>query len=231
LIGRGTREPDPVDKNILVRAISGSDNAVRGTCTISGGMRRWQRRLQIQAKRTGCWRMPLGATSRSGVDASDVIQEAFHDAWRRLPEYLRQRPAPFFMWLRYLTGQKVLELHRHHLGAKRRDAGRELPVYGTAMPETCSAVLAADMVDRGPRPSEIALREERKALLEEALNALEPLDREVLGLRHFEQLSNRETAEALGLGTSAASKRYLRALQRLKEILAGMPGRLGESCP
>jgi RNA polymerase sigma-70 factor (ECF subfamily) len=162
------------------------------------------------------------------IDASDVIQDAYQEAWSRLPEYLRQRPAPFFLWLRYLTGQKLLELHRRHLGTHMRDAGREVSLYRGTLPETSSAALAAQLLGREPRPSEAAVRAEMKVRLQEALNTLDPLDREVLALRHFEHLSNAETAEVLGLATSAASKRYLRALKRLKDILASMPGGLGE---
>src|SRR5947199_8458792 len=77
------------------------------------------------------------------IDASDVIQDAYQEAWTRLPEYLRQRPATFFMWLRYLTGQKLLELHRHHLGTHMRDAAREVSLYRGTMPEPSSAALAA----------------------------------------------------------------------------------------
>src|SRR5205807_7054554 len=130
-----------------------------------------------------------------------------------------------------LTGQKLLELHRHHLGTHMRDASREVSLYRGAVPETSSAALADQLLGRDPRPSEAAVRAEMKLRLEEALNTLEPLDREVLALRHFEQLSNTETAQVLGLATSAASKRYLRALKRLKEILASMPGGLGEFWP
>jgi RNA polymerase sigma-70 factor, ECF subfamily len=162
------------------------------------------------------------------IDASDVIQDAYQEAWTRLPEYLRQRPATFFLWLRFLTGQKLLELHRHHLGTHMRDAAREVSLYRGTLPETTSAALAAQLLGRDPRPSEAAIRAEMKIRLQEALNTLDPLDREVLALRHFEHLNNAETAEVLGLERSAASKRYLRALKRLKDLLASMPGGFSE---
>lgn len=165
------------------------------------------------------------------IDASDVIQDAYVEAWSRLPVYLQQRPAPFFMWLRYLTGQKLLELHRRHLGTHMRDAGREVSLYRGTLPATSSAALAAHLLGYEAPPSEAAVRAEMKLRLEEALNSMDPLDREVLALRHFEHLSNAETAESLELTTSAASKRYLRALKRLKDILASMPGGLGEISP
>jgi RNA polymerase sigma-70 factor (ECF subfamily) len=158
------------------------------------------------------------------IDASDVIQEAFLEASARLAEYVRQPDMPFFLWLRFLTGQKVLELHRHHLGTQMRDAGREIALYRGALPEASSAALAAQLLGHDTRPSEAAIRAERKIRLQEALNSMDPLDREVLALRHFEQLNNAETAQALGLTESTASKRYIRALKKLKEILTSLPG-------
>jgi RNA polymerase sigma-70 factor (ECF subfamily) len=162
------------------------------------------------------------------IDASDVIQEAYLEASARLAEYLQQPTMPFFLWLRFLTSQKLLELHRHHLGAQARDAGREVSLYRGALPGASSADLAAQLLGHSTRPSEAAIRAEMKIRLQEALNSMEPLDREVLALRHFEHLNNAETAQTLGIQESAASKRYLRALKKLKEILTSMPGGLGE---
>jgi RNA polymerase sigma-70 factor, ECF subfamily len=162
------------------------------------------------------------------IDASDVIQEAFLEVSARLAEYLRQPSMPFFLWLRFLTGQKLVELHRHHLGAQMRDAGREVSLHRGSLPEASSAALAAQLLGHDTRPSEAAIRAERKIRLQEALNSMDALDREVLALRHFEHLNNAEAAQVLGLQESAASKRYIRALKKLKEILSGMPGGIGE---
>jgi RNA polymerase sigma-70 factor (ECF subfamily) len=163
------------------------------------------------------------------VDPSDVIQEAFLDASRRLPEYAREpEPMPFFLWLRFLVGQKILEQHRRHLGARARDAGREISLYRGPMPEATSAAIAAHLLGHHTSPSQAAIRAERKLRLQEALNRMDPIDREVLVLRHYEQLSNGEAALVLGLDKSAASKRYARALIRLKDLLAAMPGGLQE---
>jgi RNA polymerase sigma-70 factor (ECF subfamily) len=109
-----------------------------------------------------------------------------------------------------------------------RDAGREVALYGGTLPEASSAALAAQLLGRDTRPSEAAMRAERKILLQQALNSLEPPDREVLALRHFEQLSNIEAALTLGIQQAAAAKRYVRALTRLKDILQNMPGSLNE---
>jgi RNA polymerase sigma-70 factor (ECF subfamily) len=162
------------------------------------------------------------------VDASDVIQEAYLEAWNRLPEYLREPAMPFYLWLRFLACQKVVALHRHHLGREMRNAGREVSLYRGALPEASSAALAAQLLGHDTRPSEAALRIELKLRLQEALNQMDAVDREVIALRHFEQLSRAETAQLLGIRESAVSKRYVRALERLKGILASMPGGLGE---
>jgi RNA polymerase sigma-70 factor (ECF subfamily) len=162
------------------------------------------------------------------VDPSDIIQEAGLDAARRLPEYHRNPIMPFFLWLRFLAGQRLVDEHRKHLGAAARDVGREISLYRGALPETSSAALAAHLLGRLTTPSEAAIRAERKLRLQEALNRLDPLDREVLALRHFEELSNGETAAVLGLDKSAASKRYARALRRIKDVLASLPGGLDE---
>jgi RNA polymerase sigma-70 factor (ECF subfamily) len=162
------------------------------------------------------------------VDPSDVIQEAHLEAMTRLPEYLRQSKLPFFLWLRLIVGQRLTLLHRRHLGAHARDAGREIGLYQGALPEATSAALAARLLGHLTQPSKAAIRAERKIRIQTALNAMEPLDREILALRHFEQLTNGEAAQAMGLSKSTASKRYVRALERLKEILAAGRGGLWE---
>jgi RNA polymerase sigma-70 factor (ECF subfamily) len=165
------------------------------------------------------------------IDPSDVVQEAFLDALAQLDDYLADPRMPFYIWLRCITGQKLVALHRHHLGTKARDVSREIPLYQGALPEASSSALAARLLGHGSRPSEAAMRAERGLRLQEALNLMSRLDREMLALRHFEQLSNAETAHVLGLRESAASKRYLRALQRLKNILQNMPGGLEALLP
>ena len=162
---------------------------------------------------------------RGRVDASDVIQEAAIVAVRDLPSYLREPDLPFFLWLRVLVGQAITLQHRVHLGVQARDAGREVRIYHGPMPGATSAALAAQLLGRDTRPSVAAARAERKLRLQEALDALDPIDREVLVLRHFEELSAEETARALGIERSAAGQRYLRALKRLKTHIASTPDR------
>ena len=176
-------------------------------------------------------RLRLDPRLHGRIDPSDVIQEAYLEASARLAEYLRKPTMPFFLWLRFLAGQKLVTLHRHHLGRQMRDPGREVSLYRGRLPGASSAALAAQLLGHETRPSEAAVRAELKIRLQEALNRMDPLDREVLALRHFEQLSLAETAEVLGLTESGACRRHLRALKRLKEILSSLPGGLGELLP
>jgi RNA polymerase sigma-70 factor (ECF subfamily) len=126
--------------------------------------------------------------------------------------------------LRLLTGQRLLIIHRQHLRVKMRDVGHEVSLYQGALPQASSASLAAQLLGHLTSPTQAAVRAELQVKLQEALNSMDPLDREVLTLRHFEELSNSEVATILGLQKSAASNRYVRALRRLKDVLSCMPG-------
>ncbi len=161
------------------------------------------------------------------VDPSDVVQEAYLEVCKRLADYLRDPALPFFLWLRLMTGQKLTLAHRQHLGVQARDAGREVSLFRGALPAASSAALAAQLLGKLTTPSQAAMKAELKIRLQEALNSMDAMDREVLTLRHFEQLSNAETALVLGLKETAACNRYVRALERLRGILGAMPGGLG----
>jgi len=158
------------------------------------------------------------------IDPSDLLQEAYLDTATQLAEYLREPQVPFFLWLRSLTGTRLAKVHRFHLGTQSRDAGRELSIYRGIGPAASSAALAAQLLGREPWPSEAIVRAELKLRLAEALNGMDPTDREVLALRHFEQLTTPEAAQVLGISDAAAGKRYIRALRKLKEILTQLPG-------
>jgi RNA polymerase sigma-70 factor (ECF subfamily) len=159
------------------------------------------------------------------LSPSDVLQEAYIDALRRLSHYLDKPGQSFYGWLRLVIGQRLVDVHREHLGAGKRDAGREVPLHGGAPPASAPC-LAAQLAGQLTSPSGAAARNEELARLQAALERLEPLDREVLALRHFEELSNAETAEVLGIEKAAASKRYVRALARLKAALEAPPAPL-----
>ena len=168
----------------------------------------------------------LDARLQSRIDASDVIQDAYLEVAERLDEYLRHPTLPIFLWLRLVVSERLITLPRHHLGTKMRDASREVSLYRDAMPAACSAALAAQLLGKQTSPTQAVVRAERILRVQEALNNLDPIDREVLSLRHFEQLSRSETAQVIGITEAAAAKRYIRALKRIKEILADMPGGL-----
>jgi RNA polymerase sigma-70 factor (ECF subfamily) len=169
-------------------------------------------------------RLRLDRRLQGRVDPSDVLQDAQIDVLRRAGEYAANPVMPPYLWLRFLTGQRLMALHRHHIGARMRDANQEISLHRGALPEATSASLAALLLGRLTSPTRAAQRAEMQIRLQEALNSMDPIDREVLTLRHFEELSNSETAQVLGIGKPAACNRYVRALKRLKEILSGMPG-------
>ena len=168
-------------------------------------------------------RLRLDRRLQGRVDPSDVLQDAFVDLVERLPEYASRSGLPFFLWLRLVVGERLLRVHRHHLGAALRDANREISLYQGRMPQASSASLADQLLGRITSASQAAARIELQHLLQEALNGMEPIDREVIALRHFEDLSNDEVATALGLSKAAASKRYVRAMVRLKGIVDSTP--------
>jgi RNA polymerase sigma-70 factor (ECF subfamily) len=208
-------EPDSGDTGALIRRARGGDPSA-----LNELFARHRERLRRMVQMRLDWRL------QGRVDASDVIQEAYLEAARRLEDYLRQPDMPLFLWLRFLVGERLLVLRRQHLGAQKRDAGREVSLYRAALPEASSAALAAQLLGKQTSPSEAVVRAEQLLRLQEAINRLDELDREVLSLRHFEQLSRAEAAQVLGITEAAAAKRYIRALKRLKETLADMPGGL-----
>jgi RNA polymerase sigma-70 factor (ECF subfamily) len=168
----------------------------------------------------------MDARLQGRVDASDVLQDAFLDAAARVDSYIQGPNLPAFLWLRLVVGERLAICHRHHLGTKMRDVGQEVSLYRDPLPQATSAALASMLLGHLTSPSHAAIRAEQVLQVQEALNSLDPLDREVVALRHFEQLSRAETAQVLGIGEEAGAKRYIRALKRLKAILAAMPGGL-----
>jgi RNA polymerase sigma-70 factor (ECF subfamily) len=157
------------------------------------------------------------------VDPADVLQESYMEAARRVDQFVADPAVPLFVWLRQLTIQVLIDLHRRHLGAKMRDARQEISLNGGAHdPLGTSHSLAAHLVADWTSPSQAAIREETLAELRAALETMDPIDREILALRHFEELGNNEVAAILGLQKSAASNRYVRALRRLKQILSSI---------
>ncbi len=176
-------------------------------------------------------RLRLDQRLQGRIDPSDVLQETYVEALERFNEYTAEPAMPFFLWLRFLTVQRILILHRRHLEAERRDAGREVSINQDALPEASSVMLAAELIANQTTPSGVAMQAEAQIHLQQALQQMDPIDREVLALRHFEQLNRAETARVLGIQESACSKRYVRALKRLKDLLSELPGGLSELAP
>ncbi len=202
-------EPDPATRDRLAKAAAGDDAAWAALLAEHHDRLRRMVALRLDHRLSG------------RVDPSDVLQDTYLEALAQLPEYLRDPKLPLFLWLRFLAGHRLGRVHRRHLGTAARDAAREVSLDRGPMPAASSAALAAHLLGREPRPSEVAVRAERARRLREALDCLDPLDREVLALRHFEQLSRAEVAELLGVSEAAAGKRYLRALDRLRGHLDG----------
>jgi RNA polymerase sigma-70 factor (ECF subfamily) len=173
-------------------------------------------------------RLRMDRRLQGRVDPADVVQEAYLALRGKFPQYSADPRLPFFLWLRLEVGQKLVDLHRFHLGTQMRDAGQEVSLHRGALPQVTSLSLAEHLLGKLTSASRVAMRVELKLRVQEALNSMDAHDREVLILRHFEELSNAEIAQVLGIKPSAAVNRYVRALKRLKDVFQGMPGGIEE---
>lgn len=199
-------------EDLLTRARAGDESALASLFDRHRDRLRKMVRLRMDRRLSG------------RVDSSDVLQDAYLNVRRRLKDYSGESSLPFFLWLRMVTGQTLIDLHRQHLAIQKRDAGMEISLQRGAMPQASSVSLAAQLFGKLTTASQAAVRAEHRLIVQEALNGMDPIDREVLTLRHFEHLSNDEAAAVLGLTKSAASNRYIRALKRLKDVLSAIPG-------
>lgn len=157
------------------------------------------------------------------VGADDVLQEAYLNAAGQLKSLLRDHPPTVFIWLRQIVNQTLADVHRRHLGVKKRTAKRDVSI-NTGHSTSSSEWLAFHLLGHLTSPSQAALRAELAEQLDAALSVLSDIDREVLALRHFEELTNTETAHVLDMTVQAASMRYVRAISRLKKVLESIPG-------
>src|SRR5439155_17347994 len=169
-------------------------------------------------------RLRMDRRLQGRVDPADVVQDAYLAVRGKFPQYSAAPRLPFFLWLRLEVGQKLVDVHRFHLGTKMRDAGQEVSLHCGALPPVTSLSLAEQLLGKLTAASHAAMRAELKLCVQEALNSMDPHDREVLILRHFEELSNVEAAQVLGIKPSAAVNRYVRAWKRLKDVFQGLPG-------
>jgi RNA polymerase sigma-70 factor (ECF subfamily) len=154
------------------------------------------------------------------IDASDIVQDVLIEAHRRLNKYLRNPVIPFHLWLRQMAKDRLIDAHRRHRVAARRSLDREQPLDVRLPRDQSTRNLAIQLCDQQLTPAAAATWQELKRRFEQACRSLEPQDQEIVMMRHFEQLSNSETALALDLSPQAASMRYLRAIRRLRELLA-----------
>ena len=156
---------------------------------------------------------------KARIGASDVLQEANIEIASRLDGYLENPRMPFFLWVRFITAQRLLKMRRFHVGAQKRSASREVSADAPMGPSASAVALVDHLIASGVTPSLAIATDEYRRQLMEALDEMNPMDREVLVLRHFEEMSNQDAARALGIQTDAASKRYIRALERLAGVL------------
>jgi RNA polymerase sigma-70 factor, ECF subfamily len=201
---------DSATESLLNQAEHGDESAVRQLILLH--RERLRRMIGVH--------MDTRLTAR--LDPSDVIQEATIEVARRLPEYLKQRDCAFYPWLRRIAWERLVWLHRRHVKAHRRSVERELD--GEVRLPDESVMQLADLLQASQTsPSRHLIREELRQRVRAALRAIEPEDREILVLRHLEQLTMKESAEVLGVTLFAAQSRYRRALERLHEQLGGQP--------
>lgn len=161
---------------------------------------------------------------RGRIDPDDVLQEAYLAAGQRLGHYKEGTYTVPFLWLRAILKQTLIDLHRRHVGAQQRAADRDVALDASPYAPSSATSIALTLIAKLTSPSQAAARAEMVATVEKAMATLEPIDQEVLALRHFEELNNSEVAEVLGIEQKAASIRYVRAVRRLKEILAEVSG-------
>lgn len=203
---------DPEIEQLIDKARAGSEPALADL------FERYRRRLErmIEAR--------MDRRLRGRIDPADVLQESYLHLSQKLDRYRQQDQLPFFLWLRLVTAECLIGLHRRHLGTAKRDAALEISLTGESMPLTDSYSIAAQLLGRITTASQKVMRAEGRAMLRNAIDSMEAIDREVLVLRHFEELDNVEVALILGIEQSSASSRYFRALKRLKAILDEVSG-------
>ena len=201
--------PDAPDDDLLALQAAGSGRDAALAAALDRHRLRLLRMVDVR----------MHPALRGRIGASDVLQDAWLEISERLGDYLADPRMPFFLWIRFITAQRLVALHRRHLGAQKRDVRRQVSLGRGAFPSATSVALVDRLVAAGTTPTQGAVRGELRLQLEEALDRMNPADREVLVLRHFEELTNAEAADELGIEKPAASKRYVRALRRLREVL------------
>ncbi len=165
--------------------------------------------------------MRLDQKIQRRVDVSDVVQDVLIEANRRLADYLDKPVMPFHLWMRQIAKDRIIDAHRRHRASAKRSVDREQPMVAPAGMDRSTMELAAQICDPELTPAAAATQQELARRVEQAITQLNDQDCEIIVMRHYEQLSNQEVAQALGLTEPAASMRYLRAVRRLRELLKG----------
>jgi len=206
------RPTAPADEGALVLRLREGDRGALGDLFSLHRQRIWR---MIR------FRMDRRLAAR--IDPDDVLQEAFLAARTRVDNFLAEPHRSFFVWLRMIALQTLFDQHRHHIGAEMRNAARDVRIDQLNSSNT-SLCLAAQLAGTLTSPSQAAAGLEMMQQLEQAIATMAALDQEIIAMRHFEDLTNVESAEALGISPTAASNRYVRAIARLKEILTALGG-------
>ena len=163
-------------------------------------------------------RVRMSERVRPRVAASDVLQEAYVDLAQQLGNYAKDPKLPFFLWMRRVTGQRLAKVHRAHLGQKIRNVNRERRL-DVAMPDASAVYMANQLAGQFTTVSEKAMRNENELRMQAAIEQVSETDREILAMRHVEQLTNSEIAVLLEISESAATNRYVRAIRKLKDAM------------
>lgn len=207
----GSDDPSAQNNALIDRVIAGDHDALAEL---------------FSQHRDRLWRMisfRLDPRLHGRVDADDILQEAWLAAVQRIDHFLSDASRSIFVWFRLIASQTLIDVHRRHLGTQKRNAALEFSINRGWSSDSTSSALSFHLLGHLTSPSQAALREELSNQLQQSLASMNDIDREVLALRHFEQLSNKETAQILGISDQASSDRYMRALGRLKNVLQIMP--------
>ncbi len=205
-----SEEPD-TSEDLIHRALAGDELSVRALFTQFHDRLRRMVRLRISRRLQG------------RIDEDDILQDAYIDIFRNLPDYASDPKLPIFLWFRHITQLKLLEVHRRFLGTQMRDAEREITLHRGDVAKVDSVSLACFLLGTLTSPSHAATRAELREIIQNTLDKMDAIDREIIALKHFEQLSTSEIGHVLGMSKSGAGSRYLRAIKRLRESLDGFP--------
>ncbi|MEM7233843.1 MAG: sigma-70 family RNA polymerase sigma factor [Planctomycetota bacterium] len=185
--------------------------------------------MHYRPKLRGMVSLRLDPRLRGRLNASDVLQESFIELTEQLPEFSKKPNLPVYLWMRLVTSRRLAQLHRKYLDTAKRNAALEVSIQHGGAPEASGFDLASKLLGNWTSVSQKAMVAEARAKLQDVINTMDSMDREILALRDFEELSNKEVAIVLGIESSAASKRHIAALQRLATAVREIPGFVSES--